>query len=99
MNQVSLSLDCLSTEYVEALLEDFLRDPASVPESWRGYFQEVTAGAANGHKRFGPSFSTHSLFNPPPAVTAPVVAARPAEANGKQLAGMDVARLQDRVDN
>ena len=30
--------------FVEGLYEDFLRDPASVPAEWRGYFERLNAG-------------------------------------------------------
>ncbi len=58
-----------SLEYLERLLEDYNRDPASVPESWRAYFEreirETNGHGANGHLqgfRQGPSFKPAGLF-------------------------------------
>ncbi len=50
-----------SLAYVEGLYEDFLSDPASVPEDWRPYFEQLTNGSAP--PRFGPSFTPPGLFN------------------------------------
>ncbi|MFO0870849.1 MAG: 2-oxoglutarate dehydrogenase E1 component [Pirellulales bacterium] len=79
MNPTATPLDCLSTAYVESLLEEYLRDPARVPEAWRGYFAQLadslrgtgdeagTGGSGGGRERvrFRPSFGPSSLFNPP----------------------------------
>ena len=81
MNEKSPELDCLSTAYVESLLEEFLRDPGKVPENWRGYLTQLARQYRNGNHdgngssddhnefpgrvRFRPSFGPSSLFNPP----------------------------------
>lgn len=49
-----------SLAYVEGLYEDFLRDPASVPEDWRPYFERLANGKSPA--TFGPSFSPPGLF-------------------------------------
>jgi 2-oxoglutarate dehydrogenase E1 component len=52
--------------FAEALYEDYLREPASVPADWQQYFAEVAEGELRFPRpRFGPSFRPFSLFNPP----------------------------------
>src|SRR6187200_1761969 len=34
--------------FVEGLYKDFQRDPASIPEEWRAYFQVMENGDSNG---------------------------------------------------
>ena len=46
MNHPAVDLDCLSAAYVESLMEEYLRDPARVPEAWRGYFARLAAATA-----------------------------------------------------
>src|SRR3954470_6655667 len=75
--------------YVEGLLEDFLRDPQSVPPDWQRYL----ATQANGDSRTptatnAPSFPRFSIFSPP----APAEAGR----NGRLSPPGDTA-FQDRV--
>ena len=75
-----------SLPFIEGLYTDFRRDPASVSDEWRKYFQgfengEPTPAAA----RTGPSFRRFSLFNPPTERVPQSEAAR-----------LEV--LQDRVD-
>ncbi|MEW6252590.1 MAG: 2-oxoglutarate dehydrogenase E1 component [Planctomycetota bacterium] len=54
--------------FVEQLYAEYLRNPAGVPPEWRAYFDRFSTA---GHDRFGdgtrlgPSFRTHSIFNPP----------------------------------
>jgi 2-oxoglutarate dehydrogenase E1 component len=38
-----------SASFLESLFEDYLRDPASVPEEWRRWFQQQAAGPAVSH--------------------------------------------------
>src|SRR5262249_48006083 len=57
----------LSLSFVEALYEDYLRDPNSVSPDWRNYFQGLSEG--NGSikaQRLVPDFQQWSVFNPPP---------------------------------
>ena len=75
--------------FVEALYEDYLRDPASVPSDWQQYL----AGLGNGElrfpkPRFGPSFRPFSIFNPPSASEGGAT---------KRLVDPEIAALQDRV--
>lgn len=78
-------MDSLNLPYVEALFEDYLKDPDSVPARWREYFK-----ANNGEPvtRLGPSFAPRSIFNPP-APTATAAASSGAHA---------AAVLQEKVD-
>ncbi len=53
----------LSLGYIEALLEEYLAEPASVDEEWREYFDEMLAnGSRPRDLRIGPSFSASRLF-------------------------------------
>ncbi|MCF6227332.1 MAG: 2-oxoglutarate dehydrogenase E1 component [Planctomycetes bacterium] len=76
-----------SLAYVEALFEDFSRDPSSVPDTWQAYFREQNSNGTPA--KTGPSFKPRSLFSPP------------AAANGKAVSAgshYDVAALQEKVD-
>jgi 2-oxoglutarate dehydrogenase E1 component len=54
-----------SLEFMERLYADYLGDPASVSDDWRGYFQRLTDGdLALRRPRLGPSFRPASVFNP-----------------------------------
>jgi 2-oxoglutarate dehydrogenase E1 component len=78
----------VSLEFVEALYTDFLRDPDSVPQDWRDYFQGLSGGNGSGtSQRLTPSFKTWSIFNPP-AVSG----------NGAVTEEATTALLQERVD-
>jgi 2-oxoglutarate dehydrogenase E1 component len=75
--------------YVEGLYEDYLRDPASVPDDWKRYFGDLAANELRFPKpRFGPSFRPSSIFNPPTA---------PRGRGSSRLADPEVAGMQDRV--
>jgi 2-oxoglutarate dehydrogenase E1 component len=75
--------------FVEGLYEDYLRDPASVSPDWRRYFADVAPGEVRVPKpRFGPSFRSFSIFNPP----APA-----RERRSHRLADPEIAAMQDRV--
>jgi len=49
-----------SLAFAEGLYEDFLADPASVPASWRAYFEQLPR--ANGRQRLGPAKQPPPLF-------------------------------------
>ncbi len=55
-------MDSQNLPYVEGLLEDYLKDPASVPAGWREYFASNNGEAA---VTLRPSFKPRSIFNPP----------------------------------
>ena len=75
--------------FVEALYEDFLRDPSSVSPDWQKYFSEIADGEFRFPKpRFRPSFTSSSIFNPPRPVR---------ERRAGRLADPEIAALQDRV--
>ncbi len=74
-------LDCPSVAYLEQMLADFQRDPASVPDKWRDYFR--SNGDNNGRVALGTSLQPRSIFH-----------AKGSVADGRSLAS---ARLQDRV--
>ena len=79
--------------YVEQVYADYQRQPDSVPEDWRRYFDSLKNGeTAPSGFRPGPSFRPRSLFDPAggPKVTAA------APAPGEDLESMML--LQHRVD-
>src|SRR5437764_11515106 len=78
----------VSLEFIEALYEDYLRDPQSVPADWRGYFQGLSEG--NGLSKgqsLEPSFKPWSIFNPPAA-----------SGDGAATEEATTAILQERID-
>src|SRR5215467_10780262 len=78
----------VSLEFVEALYQDYLRDPQSVPPDWRRYFESLSEG--NGFSKSGsitPSFKQWSIFNPPGT-----------SGNGAATEEANSAILQERVD-
>src|SRR5438128_1480311 len=55
----------VSLPFLEALYQDYLRDPESVSPDWRRYFQGLSEG--NGFSKnqtLFPTFKASSLFNP-----------------------------------
>jgi 2-oxoglutarate dehydrogenase E1 component len=75
--------------FVEALYEDYARDPSSVPPDWQRYFASFSNGELRFSKPcFAPSFRPASIFNP----------SSPAQASSRpHLPTADLAALQDRV--
>src|SRR3954447_10631984 len=65
-DESQMDLDSYNSEYVEALLEDYLQDASRVSPVWQQYFRKLIAG--NGETavtRKRPSFLADSVFNPP----------------------------------
>src|SRR5213076_3058395 len=52
--------------FVEALYEDYLREPSSVPPDWQHYFSTIVNGETSA-VRLHPSLKPRSIFNPVPA--------------------------------
>lgn len=81
----------MNLAFVEGLYADYERDPASVPNEWREYFQQIaprTSSKGNGH--------LSSTYRPPAASEAAAQPApRPAPNNGSVATAVG---LQDRVD-
>ena len=63
-------LNVSNLEFVEALYEEYLKNPQSVPAAWQEYFSSEYGTSGNGAARFSPSFQARSLFNPPTASQA-----------------------------
>ena len=64
-NSNPLDLDIHNAEYVEQVLEDYIRDASSVPPFWQQYFSELSGGnGADSLPRRRPSFQPSSVFNP-----------------------------------
>lgn len=79
----------INLAYVEAMYEEYLRDPASVSADWQSYFSSFADREFRFPKpRFGPSFRPAGIFSPPSP------APRSAEARGLDP---EVAAMQDRV--
>ncbi|NLX99725.1 MAG: 2-oxoglutarate dehydrogenase E1 component [Rhodopirellula sp.] len=75
MPEANVNPSSLNVEYLEHLLQDYLRDPAGVALNWRQYFDRISqedrekpdTNALNiGGQRLGPSFRPRGLFNPSP---------------------------------
>src|SRR4029079_5464380 len=63
-----MELDSYNSEYVEALLEDYLQDASRVSPVWQQYFRKLTGGNGNGETavaRKRPSFQADTVFTPP----------------------------------
>ena len=102
-------LNAQSLGFVEGLYEDYIKDPSSVSEEWRRYFQQEN----NGVRRIGPSFKAGSIFHgpatetrqttgPAPSLTALAALTTPNAPLGSIRPGaapsMDIAVRQDRLD-
>lgn len=62
------SASAMSLEFVEGLYADYLKDPSSVPEDWRSYFQKTLDNDEfTKAPQLGPSFKPRSVFNPGPS--------------------------------
>ncbi|HLP41108.1 MAG TPA: thiamine pyrophosphate-dependent enzyme, partial [Fibrobacteria bacterium] len=80
----------LSLGFVEALYADYIQDPASVPEDWRRYFQELPPDARfRAQPQLGPARKPPGLFSAPAA---------PSTASDLQVERR-AAALQERVDS
>jgi 2-oxoglutarate dehydrogenase E1 component len=89
--------------FVEDLYADFARDPASVPEVWREYFQALGNGSLDPSQapRTGPRFRPASLFHPSGVQAGRglvLLAPDRASPTAPPLRASDVAALQDRLD-
>ena len=83
--------DVSSLPFVEDLYLDYLKDAASVPETWRRYFEAFPGNGLAARGTLEPSFERSSLFNPP--------AGRTASTNGAtSTTNAEAAALQQRAD-
>jgi len=65
-----------SIEFAEGLYEEYLKDPNSVPQDWRDFFEQSNQRSApSGPVRIGPSFRPASIFHTS-AAGAPVAASK-----------------------
>jgi 2-oxoglutarate dehydrogenase E1 component len=67
-DDTQMELDSYNSEYVEALLEDYLQDASRVSPVWQEYFRKLTGGngsTAVARTRKRPSFQADTVFNPP----------------------------------
>ncbi len=79
----------MSLAFVEGLYAEYQRDPTSVPEDWRSYFDRIATRSDTQRVARGPSFRPPSVFNPHAS----------GDGNGKLIrATTEAASLQDRVD-
>lgn len=87
MDEIERLPNSLNLAFVESLYIDYLRDPLSVSLDWRRYFEGFSQSeASSGRTRLGPSFRPSSLFDPP------------SKDGATSLGEVEVAALQDRVD-
>jgi len=70
-------LHSLSLDYVEALLAEYRRDPASIDAEWRSYFDALAEAGELGDGAMEPSLEPPALFGGNGAA-APAVSAPPA---------------------
>src|ERR1700716_2646751 len=79
-----------NADFLDALYEQYLRDPASVEERWRTYFERL-APAAAGERPHGPvQAGIAERAQQPRAIAAPVPSDPSGAGNAKQAA---VSRL------
>lgn len=87
LQRPTLNPSNLSVEYLEGLLEDYLRDPSLVPPEWRDFLEEAArADGPSGTVRLRPEFPRKSLFGGADTRLAPTVAA-PSERRVEAAAG------------
>ncbi len=80
----------LSLEYIERLRAEYFRNPDSVSPQWQTYFAESDDGnGATDGRQLRPSFRPRGLFQRPPLDALDDAACD---------ARLDVAKLQDRID-
>ncbi|MBK8913427.1 MAG: 2-oxoglutarate dehydrogenase E1 component [Phycisphaerales bacterium] len=91
---MSQSPNSLSIAFAEELYQSYVRDPASVPEDWRTYFDRYAPRDGSADVPLGPTFRPTSIFNPPTDAGADFVSGA-ALFGGARPA--DIAFLQDRV--
>ena len=88
-----------SLEFAEGLYADYLKDPASVPDDWRAYFDDQEP--LNGQRQVGPSFTPRSVFDPGPSPFSPPKIEKQNGASAAPPTATSAANalaLQDRVD-
>ena len=96
MSDLASPPDVSSLTFVEDLYLDYLKDAASVPETWRRYFEAFPGNGLAARGALGPSFERSSLFNPPAGRTA---STNGASTNGAtSTTNAEAAALQQRAD-
>ncbi|HTL51841.1 MAG TPA: 2-oxoglutarate dehydrogenase E1 component, partial [Planctomycetota bacterium] len=99
MDLSNTPLSGISLAFVEGLYADYLNDPKSVSDDWRRFFENAGGGPEAARflqrPRLGPSFKPSGLFNPPGGNGHGGAGGSGA---GRVLPTVDVAALQDRVD-
>ena len=97
---ITLDPSSLSVEYLERLLEDYLRNPADTPAEWHGYLEEVLreTGSREGAVRLRPTFEPRSVFHPAGSAVAPVAAVAPAAVHRPAVADAEQALLAVRLE-
>ncbi|MEX2141275.1 MAG: 2-oxoglutarate dehydrogenase E1 component [Pirellulales bacterium] len=91
-------LDTLSLSFVEGLYADYLSDPESVSPDWRNYFEETSNGNGVANGVPGPQFRLGPSFHPPSLFSAPRIVAADGNGHATATEQMNVAILQDRLD-
>jgi len=78
-----------NADFLDALYEQYLRDPTSVDERWRNYFAAL-APAVSGERAHGPVLADIAARARSPRVPAPAGGGAPSDGSAKQAA---VSRL------
>ncbi len=92
-----IGLHSLSLDYVETLLGDYRRDPASLDPTWRRYFDALAVSGELGANAVGPRIRPSTLFGGAGDAARPAAAApAPTGAGPALTAGVE---LQRRVDD
>lgn len=97
MQSTSDQFNSQSIAFIEEVYIQYLRDPSSVSDDWRSYFDQLRRdenGQLNQEPR--PTFKPSSIFNPP-GRTRPESSSTPARPMDPADRS-DLANLQDRVD-
>ena len=90
MSDLASPPDVSSLPFVEDLYLDYLKDAASVPETWRRYFEAFPGNGLAARGTLEPSFERSSLFNPP---------TKASTVNGAtSTTNAEAAALQQRAD-
>ncbi|MEW4529068.1 MAG: 2-oxoglutarate dehydrogenase E1 component [Maioricimonas sp. JB045] len=92
--QNSLRIDGNSLSYIEAIYADYAAGAVNVPPEWARFFQSLDNGSGGNGRR--EPFTTMPF--PPRSVFNPAVAGAPPIHAGPIHPGLDIAGLQERLD-
>ena len=94
-NVAVVGMNLSSRDYVDALYEQFLQDPSSVPVEWRTYFSSFPDAPVGNSSSVGSGFEAGASQNSAAVGGAGNTASAVTSQTGSP---MSLAQLQDRVD-